>query len=235
MECLVISARRVVAAASCLGVLLTACVGGTGTGSGAAGSNREVCSLLTKIVATGSRINGDDLVSMRAHVPALAEMSVALAEVAPKAIRIEAQVLNESTELWRSTIEKRDLVLTPNTTYLWATAESQDAGEKIRQWSVSNCDEPIDREALKPGTLMVCLRADATANDVQAVLARTSTPSKTGKGSALVEGVIGVAARSRAVWVELDRFITPARKTQLVALLGARPVEAVREGADSCS
>lgn len=82
---------------------------------------------------------------------------------------------------------------------------------------------------------MVCLRADAKASDVQAVLARTSTPSETGKGNALLEGVAGVAARPRAVWVELDLSITPERKAQLVALLGAQPVEAVREGADSCS
>jgi hypothetical protein len=229
------SACQVVAIASCLGILFTACGDGTGTGRRASASNGEVCNLLTKIVAADSRIDRRDLASMRAQVPALSEMSAELAEIAPKAIRTEAQALSENTQLWRSTVEKPDLVLTPNTTYLWATPDSQAAGEKIRQWSLGNCDEPVDRESLKPGVFMVCLRADATAKDVQSVLGRTSIPSKTGKGNELLEGIAGVAARPRAVWVELDPFITPARKAQLRALLGAPPVDVVRENTDGCS
>lgn len=209
------------------------CGGGKEAGP-AASSNEEVCNLLTKMVAADSRIRRDDLASMRAQVPALAQTTAQFASSAPKAIRAEARVLNESTELWRSTIEKRDLVLAPDTLYLWATAETQEAAQTIRQWAVSNCSEPVDRDALKPGTLLVCLRATATSKDVQAVLARTSTPSKTGRGNALLEGITGVAARPRGVWVELDPFITPARKAQLVARLGVSPVEAVREGVDSC-
>jgi len=224
-----------VAVAGFLGVLFTACTDRTGTGGGASASNLEVCSALTKIAAADSRIDRRDLASMRAQVPPLAELTAAFAEIAPKAIRTEAQALSESTQLWRSTVEKPDLVLTPNISYLWATADSQAAGEKIRQWSLSNCVEPVDRETLKPGTFMVCLPADATAKDVQAVLGRTSTPSKTGKGYDLLEGITGVAARPRAVWVELDPFITPARKAQLRTILGAPPVEVVRENVDGCS
>lgn len=229
------SARRVVAIAACLGVLFTACRDGTGTGGGARASNLQVCNLLTKIAAADSRIDRRDLASMRAQVPALSEMSVALAEIAPKAIRTEARVLSESAQLWRSTVEKPDLVLTPNILYLWATPDAQAAGGRIREWSLRNCAEPVDRETLKPGTFMVCLRADATSKDVQAVLSRTSMPSKTGKGNELLDGISGVAARPRAVWVELDPFITPSRKTQLRTLLGAPPVEVVRENVDGCS
>ena len=234
-EDMLASARRVVAIAGCLGVLFTACAKPTGTGGGASASNLEVCNMLTKIAAAESRIDQRDLASMRARVPSLAEMSAALAETAPKAIRSEAQVLSDSIQLWRSTVEKLDLVLTPNTLYLWTTADSQAAGEKIRQWSLSNCAEPIDRETLRPGTLMVCLRADATTKEVQAVLSRTSTPSKTGKGYDLLDGITGVAAQPRAVSVELDPFITPARKAQLRTLLGAPPVAVVRENVDGCS
>jgi hypothetical protein len=227
--------RRVGAIAGCLSVLFTACSDGTGTGRGAGASNEEVCNLLTKIAAADSRIDRRDLASMRAQVPALLEMSAALAEIAPKAIGTEAQVLRESTQLWRSAVEKPDLVLTPNISYLWATADAQAAGERIRQWSLSNCAEPIDREALKPGTFMVCLRADATAKDVLAVLGRTSIPSKTGKGNALLEGISGVAARPQGVWVELDPFITPAQKAHLRAVLSAPPVNVIRENTDRCS
>lgn len=223
------------AAAGCLVMLFASCAGGEATGYRAGGTPVEFCDVVTKLVAANSRISGKDLASMRAEVPGMATLSAQLVEVAPGALRTEAVALADSIERWQSTIAKPDLVLEPDTLYLWETPEGHEAGQAILTWAVKNCEEPVDREALKPQAVLLCLPASATSGDVQAVLARASTPSKTGRGVELLEGIAGVAAQRRAVRIELDPRISPERKSQLLHVLGAPPVEAVREGADACT
>lgn len=227
-------ARRIGATACFLGVLLTSCADRSETENRANGANSRVCDLLTKMTTADSRMDGNDLASMRAQVPALAELSTELAAVAPEAIRAEAEVVRESIKLWRSIIAAPDLVLKENTSYLWATDETVAAGEELRQWGVDNCDEPLDREALEQVTLLVCLPEGSKSNDVQALFSRVHTPSTTGRGNVLLEGITGVGARERAIAVELDPLITPERKGELLAILSSPPVESVLPDTDTC-
>ena len=216
-------------------MLLACCAGGEATGYRGSGTGVEFCDVVTKLVAANSRVSGKDLASMRAEVPGMAALSGQLLEAAPRALHTEAVALADSIERWQSTIANPDLVLDPNTLYLWETPEGHQAGQAILTWAAKNCERPVEREALKSQAVLLCLPASATSGDVQAVLARASTPSKTGRGVELLEGIAGVAAQRRAVGIELDPRISPERKSQLLRLLGGSPVEAVREAADGCT
>lgn len=85
-----------------------------------------------------------------------------------------------------------------------------------------------------PTTLLVCLEGDATDAEVRTLFDRASMPSSTGVGTDLLDGIAGVAARTRGIAVELDPQITPAHRDELVAIFGADPVSAVREAPAEC-
>ena len=81
---------------------------------------------------------------------------------------------------------------------------------------------------------MLCLPANAEADDVQALVARASTPSDTGRGNDLLEGIQSVSAQLRGVAVTLSPLVSPEQKAEIVAILGAPPVIDVIEGDGTC-
>jgi len=68
---------------------------------------------------------------------------------------------------WQRTVEDRDFSLDPDTFYVWQTAQSQQASKALISWADDNCPAGIEAEALQPVTLMLCLPANAEAEDVR--------------------------------------------------------------------
>jgi hypothetical protein len=218
-------------------LVVAACSGG-GTAApevgGDGASTDEACGLLTELVSIESQTDGDDLASLRAHAPRSAEVADSLVDTAPSDIKEDARVVSDRAEEHLRVVEDPSLVLDPNVGYIWATDESLRAGEALREWAERNCAESIDRRALTPQPLSLCLPPGSTRDDVQALFERTSEPSPTGRGEMHLDGIVAVAAQSQGIYVELDRLITHERKAELLAILRAPPVQAVVEGGGGC-
>ncbi|MGQ0832147.1 MAG: hypothetical protein ACT4OV_10755 [Microthrixaceae bacterium] len=221
-------------------LLLTSSCGGetsepepAATTSEASGDDEvAACDLLTDLVALESRTDFEDLDAMRGAAPATSALLTELLEVAPEEIGEDVVVLEGAVADWRRTIEDPTFELDPDTFYIWQTGPSQEASQRLRAWADENCAAGIDAEALRPVTLLVCLPAGSTSDEVQALFARTSTPSETGRGEDLLEGIQGVGAEQQGIAVELDHLITPERKAELIEILRAPPVvEVVEDGA----
>jgi len=193
-------------------------------------SSDAACEVLTDLVAHESSTNFEDLEAMREAAPITAALLAGLAAAAPEEITADVDVLRDAVGDWQRTIENPEFLLEPDTSYVWQTAQSQKASQALIAWADDNCPAGIDAEALQPVTLTLCLPASADADDVQALFARTSTPSDTGRGEDLLEGVQSVSAHVRGVEVTLSRLISPEQKAELVAILGAPPVVEVIEG-----
>lgn len=207
---------------------------GSASGADRENSSDDACELLTDLVALESRTNFEDLQAMREAAPIIAALLAGLAAAAPEEITADVHALRDAVGDWQRTIEDSEFVLDPDTFYVWQTARSQEASQALSAWADDNCPAGINAEALQPVTLMLCLPTNADADDVQAIIARTSTPSDTGTGEDLLEGLQSVSARLRGVEVTLSRLISPERKAELVAILGAPPVVELIEGEGSC-
>lgn len=234
--------RRAFGSAAVVLVLTSGCGGddsdpeSAATTSGAPGADEEAaCGVLTDLVALESRTDFEDLEAMREAAPATAALLAELSEIAPEEIAEDVAVLADAVTDWRRTIEDPSFELDPDTFYIWQTGRSDEASRRLRSWADENCSASIDAEALLPVTLLLCLPAGATTDDVQALFARTSTPSDTGRGEALLDGIQGVSAREEGIAVDLDHLITPERKAELLDILGAPPVVEVLEDAESCA
>lgn len=212
---------------------------GDGSRAGPAGveraaSTQEACALITEMRTVESETDGEDLTSLRAQAPRFAEVAASLAEAAPSAIKEEARILSDHANEHMARLQDPSLALEPDVLYIWGTDESIQAGQALRGWAEGNCAESIDRHALRPEELSLCLPRGATRDDVQALFDRTSEPSPTGRGVSHLDGIVGVGAQSRSLYVELDRLITPERREELLAILSAPPVEAVVESGTGC-
>jgi len=228
-----------VASAAVVLLLASSCGGETSepesaatTGEASGDDEVAACDLLTDLVALESHTDFEDLDAMRRTAPATSALLTELLEVAPDEIGEDVAVLEDAVAHWRRTIEDPTFELDPDTFYIWQTGPSQEAGQQLRAWADETCAAGIDAEALLPVTLLVCLPAGSSSDDVQALFARTSTPSETGRGEDLLEGIQGVGARQQGVAVELDHLITPERKAELIDILGAPPVVEVVEDDD---
>jgi hypothetical protein len=212
----------------------TLAAGSSGSSEGVS-SDSAVCGVLTELVKVQTHMDVRNLEAMQAQVPHMADVAHELTAVAPDDIRDEARVLSGFIDQWRTTIEDPAFVLDPNTLYIWETAQTQDAGKAIAVWAQANCAESIQREALTSTSVLVCLPPGATSDDVQSLFARTQVPSKTGRGVDLLDGIGGVSARHQGIAVELDAFVSPERKSELIAILAAPPVVSVGEDVGDCN
>lgn len=232
------SKRRLADLSMSMALAFIAACGGT-SGAPPAGVDRapstpDACALLTDLRTLESETDGDDLASLRAQAPRFADLAALLLETAPSDIEDDARILSDHANDHLVQLQDPSLVLEPDVLYLWGTDESLRAGQALRGWAEGNCAESIDRQALMPEKLSLCLPRGATREDVQALFERTSEPSPTGRGNAHVDGIVGVAAQSRSLYVELDRLITAERREELLASLSAPPVEAVVESGRGC-
>lgn len=88
--------------------------------------------------------------------------------------------------------------------------------------------------AQRSNEVLACLSGDASDEEVTALFERLSVPHESGVGTGLLDGIAAVSARTRGVAVEFEPSTTSARRAEIVGVLKAPPVVAVRRASEGC-
>ena len=215
--------------------ITTACVTeGSEQASPTPDSADEACELLVEAEVASSRIDIQDLDSMRLGVPAVAAALAKLPDVAPGDIAAEVSVLVDRVDEWLERIDDPSLSLDENTLYVWKSPESVDAAERIGTWAQARCVVPEGASLLEDRAVRLCLPEGADRAAVQELVERTNVPSSTGTGFDLLEGLVAVGFRSDGVEVTISRFASEAGVDSLLRQLGEPPVVEIVAADEEC-
>lgn len=222
-------------------VVLAACAGSNSTPSTHEPIHRSAnlvatCSVLTDVVAADSRSgNPKSRAQLRTDFGYERSLLAQLSKVAPRALGGRVGVLLANVDRSIAVVNDPSFRFDPrNTLYVWQTRDSQVAGRAIAAWASRNCRRPIDRTALEPETVAVCLAPNAGDDAAQALFGRVQMPSRRGPGTDFVDGVIGAADVGTGISVTFQPTISAARRAQILADLASLPVVAVVRHADQC-
>jgi hypothetical protein len=111
------------------------------------------------------------------------------------------------------------------------TDEVARASEQIEDWSRS-CSLDVYRLSPRAEEIAVCLAAGSSNDDVQRVAARVNVPTGDGAQTDLIDGVALFGDDRSGFKIKLSLAITPERRSEIINLLSAAPVERVLLGVD---
>lgn len=214
--------------------IVPGCGAENGDSGQVADSGEAACDAILDIQGSASRIDTQDLESMRGGLPDVVAALDRLQAAAPDALRGDVETLAEQVDNWRDRIDDPDLRLDQDTFYRWDTPASIDAGSRIGLWASLNCVESVDARSATDRVIRLCLPESTDRDEVQSLFDRTKVPSATGQGFDLLDGIIGVASRIDGIMVTIDRFAAPERVDELMVLLQEPPVVATVEGDFDC-
>jgi hypothetical protein len=196
-------------------------------------SGRGPCDVLTeRATAFGSLSPTSEVDEAKALMAAIAVLSNEFEQLAPAELAGDAAV---EAKFYRAVRElDGGATLDEYFTSFWTvtTEEIEPASQRIADWARQSCSSDIFRFVAKREKVGVCLAPATTDAERQAVVERVSVPTGRGTETEFIDGIDGYGGARNGFYVKFAANITEVRRTELLTLLSAPPVERILLGQD---
>jgi hypothetical protein len=196
------------------------------------GSGRGPCDVLTdRLSAFGNLLVDEDLDRARSAISRVAQFAAEFERLAPQELTDGAGLVARYYASLRDNNQGatyEEYLAGFSNGY---TDEVARASKQIEDWSGS-CELDVYRLSPRAEEIAVCLAAGASDDDVQRVAVRVNVPTGDGTQTDLIDGVALFGDDRAGFKIKLSLAITPERRTEIINLLSAAPVERVLLGVD---